>query len=173
VRAFARSALIVRGTKEVMMARVVEENEMTKVANGQRMMSTGRLWGAGAAVAILVSSMHAFAADAAFTPMFDSLATPLGPIAGDVHCDQFAPRSEILELEINNPGAGFSLTDDEGQEIEGIVREKRELQFTATMQIYATIVRGERSNDDNLFGSSTDDDDGDDFGAVSNAYVFG
>ena len=45
------------------MTRVVEENEMTKVVNGERMMSTGRLWRAGAAIAVLVSSMHAFGAE--------------------------------------------------------------------------------------------------------------
>jgi hypothetical protein len=47
-----------------MMTRVVEENEMIKVVDGERMMSTGRLWGAGAAIAVLVSSMHAFGAEA-------------------------------------------------------------------------------------------------------------
>jgi hypothetical protein len=151
---------------------VVDADEMAKVMKGERIMSTRRLWGAGAAMTILASSIQAFGAEAVSTQSFDSLGTLVGPLAGDVRCQRFAPRAEVLELKVNKPGQTFSLTDGEGQEIEGAIRNGQ-LQFTATQQIYATIVRGKkRSDDEHLFNASGNKGKFP-FGLVSNAYIFG
>jgi hypothetical protein len=40
---------------------------MTNVVRAERTMSTGRLWGAGVAIAVLVSSMHVLGAEAVST----------------------------------------------------------------------------------------------------------